>query len=151
MRQLQYSILCVHTLCGQSRFEFSRTSMSLFTRHHSIAEYSGLPKNKKQDIRAHQRTYDGAYMRSAVGLLSFSLLILKLFSREFLTIGALYTVYGTLVLAIGTYHKHRVRVYTHVAEEGETSYFTTGGNTVLLMAVISFLSEAVLLYLLLSL
>ena len=53
--------------------------------------------NLKQDIRAHQRTYEGAYTRTAIGCLSFSILIIKLFSKEFLPIGTIYTIYGCLL------------------------------------------------------
>lgn len=57
--------------------------------------------NLKLDIRAHQRTYEGAYTRTAIGCFSFSILIIKLFSKEFLPIGTMYTVYGCLLYFIG--------------------------------------------------
>ncbi|MDL2082336.1 hypothetical protein QNN03_38660, partial [Streptomyces sp. GXMU-J15] len=39
-----------------------------------------LTKDRKLDVRAHQRTYEGAYTRTALGCLSFAILVIKLFS-----------------------------------------------------------------------
>jgi len=42
------------------------------------------------EIRARQRTFDGAYRRTALGNLGYSLAILRLFDRRFYAIGILY-------------------------------------------------------------
>lgn len=63
-----------------------------------------LTKAQKLDIRAHQRTYQGAYIRTCIGSLSFSLLVMKLFSKEFMSIGLVFQVYSLLICVIG-YHR----------------------------------------------
>ncbi|RLV93129.1 hypothetical protein JA1_002688 [Spathaspora sp. JA1] len=90
----------------------------------------------KLDIRAHQRTYEGAYTRTSIGCLSFSILIIKLFSKEFLPIGLIYTLYGFLVFLIGVYQTNRVEKFYN----GHLEMFKTAGDTVLLLSVISLCS-----------
>lgn len=85
--------------------------------------------NLKQDIRAHQRTYEGAYTRTAIGCLSFSILIIKLFSKEFLPIGTIYTIYGCLLYFLGVFKSSRVDVYYNPDKDMEM--FTTSGDFVL--------------------
>lgn len=60
-----------------------------------------LTKSQKLDIRAHQRTYQGAYIRTCIGCLSFSLLVMKLFSKEFMSIGLVFQIYSLLICIIG--------------------------------------------------
>lgn len=69
--------------------------------HHRPSRLDTLTKNQKLDIRAHQRTYQGAYIRTCINCLSFSLLVMKLFSREFMSIGIVFQVYSLLLCVIG--------------------------------------------------
>ncbi|KAI6840750.1 hypothetical protein KC332_g4277 [Hortaea werneckii] len=39
------------------------------------------------EIRAAQRTFEGAYIRTSLGQFSFSLVVLKIFTAEFYSIG----------------------------------------------------------------
>ncbi|ODV94874.1 hypothetical protein PACTADRAFT_3762 [Pachysolen tannophilus NRRL Y-2460] len=112
-------------------------------------------KAQKLDIRAHQRTYQGAYIRSTIGLLSFALLILKLFSEKFLKIGVLYTVYSMILFLISLVRLQNIDLYIlkeiqhsngnvdHYINEGyydedtDKVYFKTSGNFVLLISMIS--------------
>lgn len=94
-----------------------------------------LSRNHKLDVRAHQRTYEGAYTRTALGCLSFSILLIKLFSKEFLPVGAIYTVYGTLVYFMGVYQARKVDFYYN--PERNKEYFRTSGDSVVLLTVIS--------------
>ena len=50
------------------------------------------------EIRAAQRTFEGAYVRTAIGQFSFALIVLKIFTAEFYSIGALFAVYGAGIL-----------------------------------------------------
>ncbi|CDK27879.1 unnamed protein product [Kuraishia capsulata CBS 1993] len=118
--------------------------------------------NQRLDIRAHQRTYQGAYMRSCLGALSFSVLILKIFSKEFLSIGMVYTIYGMLFLVVSYLRQQNIDLYImspethkywkedsvtpHVGEvqdeydgydEDEQTFFKTSGNLVLAMTLVS--------------
>lgn len=49
--------------------------------------YQLLSTNDKLDLRAAQRTFDGAYVRTALGQMYFSLTIMRIFQREFFSIG----------------------------------------------------------------
>ncbi|KAA8570180.1 hypothetical protein EYC84_002504 [Monilinia fructicola] len=50
------------------------------------------------EIRAAQRTFEGAYIRTALGQFSFALVVLKIFTAEFYSIGALFATYGAGIL-----------------------------------------------------
>lgn len=58
------------------------------------------------DIRAAQRTFEGAYIRTALGQFSFALVVLKIFTSEFYSIGALFAVYGTGILLASLFRRH---------------------------------------------
>lgn len=49
-----------------------------------------LTPQELAEIRAAQRTFEGAYIRTALGQFSFSLVVLKIFTSEFYGIGALF-------------------------------------------------------------
>lgn len=106
-----------------------------------------LANNLKLDIRAYQRTYEGAYTRSAIGCLSFAILIIKLFSREFLPIGMVYTIYGLIFYFLGIYKAASVDVFYN--PEKDMEYFKTSGNSVILLTAISLASYTTLLILVL--
>lgn len=106
-----------------------------------------LSNGLKLDVRAHQRTYEGAYTRSAIGSLSFSILIIKLFSKEFLPIGTVYTAYGCLLYFIGVLKASQVDIYYNPKKDMEM--FKTSGDSVLLLSVISLASYIALLVLIL--
>ncbi|KAM0786225.1 hypothetical protein ACM66B_007028 [Microbotryomycetes sp. NB124-2] len=75
-------------------------------RHHT---YRGHRRNSwvEQDtdwlveLRARQRTFDGAYIRTALANFGYALLILKVFTAEFARIGLLYVVLAVLLLLVG--------------------------------------------------
>lgn len=58
------------------------------------------------EIRASQRTFEGAYMRTALSQFSFALIILKIFTSEFYAIGALFAAYGVAVLAVAIFRRY---------------------------------------------
>ena len=103
--------------------------------------------NLKQDIRAHQRTYEGAYTRTAIGCLSFSILIIKLFSKEFLPNGTINTNYESLLYFLGVFKSSRVDVYYNPDKDMEM--FTTSGDFVLFLTILSLCCYIALLVLLL--
>lgn len=103
-----------------------------------------LSKSQKLDIRAHQRTYQGAYIRTCIGTLSFSLLVMKLFSREFLSIGLVFQIYSLLLCVIGYSRGNNLDLYfvnlnnEDQDEMSETNfYFKTSGNYVLWLSLIT--------------
>lgn len=58
------------------------------------------------EIRAAQRTFEGAYMRTALSQFSFALIILKIFTSEFYAIGALFAAYGVAVLVVAIFRRY---------------------------------------------
>lgn len=108
-----------------------------------------LADNLKLDVRAHQRTYEGAYTRTAISCLSFSIVMIKLFSSEFLPIGTVYTVYGCLLYFIGVFKAATVDTYYDA--ENDMEEFKTAGDLVLLLTGISLASYVAMLVLVLRL
>ena len=105
------------------------------------------------EIRASQRTFEGAYVRTALGQFSFALVVLKIFTAEFYGIGALFAVYGTGILGISLYRRYigNRQFFSH-KDVGESSHasindgvanqtvakkFRTSGNVVLLMSIVT--------------
>ena len=59
------------------------------------------------EIRAAQRTFEGAYVRTALGQFSFALIVLKVFTGEFYSIGALFAVYGVGILFTSLFRRQQ--------------------------------------------
>ncbi|KAI1126104.1 hypothetical protein F5Y10DRAFT_245621 [Nemania abortiva] len=92
------------------------------------------------EIRAAQRTFEGAYMRTALSQFSFALIILKIFTSEFYAIGALFAVYGVTVMLCSIYRRYEGnrQFFTTIDSESKvTSKFRTCNNSVLLLTVLS--------------
>ncbi|GAB0132969.1 hypothetical protein EsDP_00001389 [Epichloe bromicola] len=92
------------------------------------------------EVRAAQRTFEGAYMRTALGQFSFALVILKIFTEEFYAIGALFAVYGSAVLLVAAHRRYqgnRQFFTSGTGHGGVRKKFKTSGDTVLLMAALS--------------
>ncbi|KAL7662795.1 DUF202 domain-containing protein [[Candida] zeylanoides] len=102
-----------------------------------------LSSGHKLDVRAHQRTYEGAYTRTAVGALSFAIVIIKLFSKEFLPIGTVYTVYGCLLYFFGVYKSASVDVFYN--PDRDQMLYRTAGNSVVVLTAVSLLSYVALI------
>lgn len=118
-------------------------------RERAPSRIDEFTNSTKLDVRAHQRTYEGAYTRSAVGCLSFSIVIIKLFSKEFLPIGVIYTLYGSILYFLGVYKVSRVTFFYN--PDKDAMMFKTRGNYVLFLTLISLCSYISLLVLLLRL
>ncbi|KAF9018562.1 hypothetical protein BDZ89DRAFT_1073796 [Hymenopellis radicata] len=74
--------------------------MTSFTRGHRRESYvvSDLPE--LVEFRARQRTFHGAYSRTALGNLGYSLTILRLFDRRFYKIGLLFAILSGLLFLL---------------------------------------------------
>lgn len=117
------------------------------TLEHVPSRMSEFSRGLKLDVRAHQRTYEGAYTRTAIVCLSFSILIVKLFSKEFLPIGAIYTIYGTILYFMGVKKARQVDFFYNPDRDKE--YYTTSGNSVVFLTVVSLATYISLLVLIL--
>ncbi|CAA7262020.1 hypothetical protein NLJ89_g1248 [Agrocybe chaxingu] len=79
-------------------------------RGHRRYSFVASDVNELQEIRARQRTFHGAYSRTALGSLGYSLTILRLFDPEFHRIGLLFAVLGALLFILAFF---RSRHSTH--------------------------------------
>ncbi|KAL7911980.1 hypothetical protein GGI35DRAFT_303376 [Trichoderma velutinum] len=107
-----------------------------------------LTSEELVEIRAAQRTFEGAYMRTALGLFSFSLVILKVFTEEFYPIGALFAAFGTAILLVSMYRRYQGHRQFFVAESPDgvmRRKFRTSGDTVLLLTALSLCAYSTLL------
>ncbi|KAK8088247.1 hypothetical protein PG997_003208 [Apiospora hydei] len=106
-----------------------------------------LTNDELVEIRAAQRTFEGAYMRTALSQFSFALIILKIFTSEFYAIGALFSCYGAAILLVAIYRRHQGNRQFFTAQDvaadgsggtGEVQKkFRTSGNSVVLLTVLS--------------
>jgi uncharacterized membrane protein YidH (DUF202 family) len=106
------------------------------------------------EIRAAQRTFEGAYMRTSLSQFSFALIILKIFTSEFYSIGALFAVYGAGVLLVSAYRRQQgnKQFFTEVGDEGlGRRKFRTSGNVVVVLTALSMAAYVCLMVLTLRL
>ncbi|KAF2268915.1 hypothetical protein CC78DRAFT_558078 [Lojkania enalia] len=106
------------------------------------------------EIRAAQRTFEGAYIRTAIGQFSFALVVLKIFTSEFYSIGALFAVYGAGVLFTSLFRRQQgnKQFFSEVGEDGlHRKRFRTSGNVVSVLTALSLAAYICLLVLTLRL
>ncbi|KAI4105155.1 MAG: hypothetical protein L6R37_002874 [Teloschistes peruensis] len=99
-----------------------------------------LTDSELVEIRAAQRTFEGAYVRTALGQFSFALVILKIFTSEFYSIGALFAIYGTGILLTSLLRRQQgnKQFFSEVGEGGlNEKKFRTSGNVVAVLTVMS--------------
>ncbi|KAF8889102.1 hypothetical protein BD779DRAFT_1611186 [Infundibulicybe gibba] len=63
-------------------------------RGHRANSFQPVDINELVELRARQRTFHGAYIRTALGNMGYSLTILRLFDRRFYRIGLLFAILG---------------------------------------------------------
>lgn len=113
-----------------------------------------LTSDEMVEMRAAQRTFEGAYVRTALSSFSFALIVLKVFTSEFYSIGALFAVYGTGVLLISIYRRHQGnrQFFSEIGEDGlRRRRFRTSGNAVVILTALSVAAYASLIGLTLQL
>ncbi|KAG1037993.1 hypothetical protein G6F46_004578 [Rhizopus delemar] len=96
-----------------------------------------------QDLRAHQRTFEGAYWRTALAAFSTGLLILKVFTREFYKIGITFFVFGIAMLVIAVWRRR-----TSFDVFDPSIPFKTSGDWVVLTTIVTMATYIILLILL---
>lgn len=80
-------------------------------------------------------------MRTSLSLLSFALVVLKIFTHEFYRIGALFAVYGAGVFVIAIVRRERCSS----EKNGGDQVFRTSGNVVVMLSGLSLAAYVVLL------
>lgn len=105
-------------------------------------------------MRAAQRTFEGAYIRTSVSQFSFALIVLKIFTAEFYSIGALFAVYGMGMLIIGVFRRQQgnKQFFSEIGDDGlNRKKFRTSGNAVVVLTALSIAAYICLLVLTLNL
>jgi uncharacterized membrane protein YidH (DUF202 family) len=113
-----------------------------------------LTTEELQEVRAAQRTFEGAYVRTALGQFSFALVVLKIFTAEFYSIGALFAVYGTGILFASLFRRQQgnQQFFSEVGDDGlSRKKFRTSGNMVVVLTALSVAAYVSLLVLTLRL
>lgn len=94
-------------------------------------------------------------MRTALGQFAFSLVVLRIFSAEFYTVGALFAAYGACIALTAVYRRHQGNrqffINTDHQSGEQTKKFRTSGNVVVMMTVLSLTAYVTLLVLILKL
>ncbi|PIA13421.1 hypothetical protein COEREDRAFT_89623 [Coemansia reversa NRRL 1564] len=98
------------------------------------------------EVRARERTFDGAYWRTAVGLFGASLVILRVFGLAFFPVGLVFLALGLGFLGIGLVRRRKL-ISCDLHAHNPT--FCTSGSTVVLSAAMCLSAYIVLLVLLL--
>ncbi|KAI0275276.1 hypothetical protein BC834DRAFT_965682 [Gloeopeniophorella convolvens] len=89
-------------------------------RGHRAHSYVPADMDELVEVRARQRTYNGAYARTALGNLGYSLTVLRLFDRRFYRIGILYAVLASLLLVCAHFRaRHSQHDFADPRAEGE--------------------------------
>lgn len=116
-----------------------------------------LTQDELVEIRALQRTFEGAYVRTALSQFSFALLVLKIFTQEFYSVGALYAGFGVCVFAVSVLRRREgnkqffVEVEKDEGRRGAERRFRTSGNVVCAVTGVSLFAYIALLVLVLRL
>jgi len=106
------------------------------------------------EIRAAQRTFEGAYVRTSLGQFSFALVVLKIFTSEFYSIGALFAVYGAGILGVSLFRRMQGnrQFFSEIGEDGlHRKRFRTSGNVVVVLTALTMAAYVSLLVLTLRL
>ncbi|KZO92467.1 hypothetical protein CALVIDRAFT_504293 [Calocera viscosa TUFC12733] len=76
---------------------------------HRRASFIAHDIPEQVEIRARLRTFEGAYSRTALASLGYSVLVLKLFDRRFYRIGLLYVILSLLLLLVQFQRRRHAR------------------------------------------
>ncbi|EGE07340.1 hypothetical protein TMEN_3028 [Trichophyton mentagrophytes] len=133
---------------------FERRAADRYRLHRHRARSVVLTPEEMVEVRAAQRTFEGAYIRTSISQFSFALIILKIFTAEFYSIGALFAVYGAGVMTIGLFRRQQGnrQFFSEVDEDGvQRRKFRTSGNVVVVLTALSIAAYVCLLALTLNL
>jgi len=113
-----------------------------------------LTNDELVEVRAAQRTFEGAYIRTALSQFSFALVVLKIFTSEFYSIGALFAIYGAGVLFASLFRRQQgnKQFFSEIGDDGlNRKRFRTSGNVVVVLTALSVAAYGCLLGLTLKL
>ncbi|PYH42375.1 uncharacterized protein BP01DRAFT_376255 [Aspergillus saccharolyticus JOP 1030-1] len=127
---------------------FERRAADRYRLRMHRARTVALTSDEIVEVRAAQRTFEGAYVRTALSQFSFALVVLKIFTSEFYSTGALFAIYGTGVLMIGLFRRQQGnrQFFSELGEDGINRHkFRTSGNAVVILTALSIGAYATLI------
>ncbi|PKC13861.1 hypothetical protein RhiirA5_269229 [Rhizophagus irregularis] len=92
------------------------------------------------EIRARQRTFEGAYWRTCLSSFGFALIILRIFEKDFYGIGLVFVAFGGAMLTISA-----LRRRNNLDIFDKNKPFVTSGGYVVLTSVIALITYLALL------
>jgi len=137
-------------------------------RGHRRHSFVASDINELQELRARQRTFHGAYNRTALGSLGYSLAILRLFDSRFHRIGLLFAVLSGILFIIAFFrsrhsthdfadrHKESPELDVCIKTKGQESGrvfgrpFVSAGWVVIELTLVVAMAEVALLVLILT-
>ncbi|KAI9041500.1 uncharacterized protein KD926_006738 [Aspergillus affinis] len=135
-------------VCPYRSWPASRRAADRYRLRMHRARTVNLTSDEIVEVRAAQRTFEGAYVRTALSQFSFALVVLKIFTHEFYSTGALFAIYGTGVLIIGLFRRQQGnrQFFSEVGEDGVHRHkFRTSGNAVVVLTALSIAAYATLI------
>ncbi|KAI9294967.1 hypothetical protein K502DRAFT_324576 [Neoconidiobolus thromboides FSU 785] len=120
-----------------------------------------LNDNQVLDLRAKERTLDGAYFRTSIGLMGASLLALRLFDKELRLIGLVFITFGISMFIIDIIRRYHLKEfqYSYIEDEEDKDkelkkslflkYFYTSGNLVFATSLLAILAYTAVIFILL--
>ena len=143
-----------HTILHVSWKQRLSSEQSNPTEHYHLRKHRArsviLTDQELVEIRAAQRTFEGAYVRTALSQFSFALVVLKIFTAEFYSIGALFAVYGAGILFISLLRRQQGnrQFFSEIGDDGlDRKKFRTSGNVVVVLSALSVAAYVCLLVL----
>lgn len=107
----------------------SRNKLRYRTR--GVQSFTANDTAELVEIRARQRTFGGAYLRTALGVLGYSVAVLRLFDERFFHIGILYAVFGTALFVTAFLRtRYSLRGFADCCPSGEGTPQRTAIKTV---------------------
>ena len=146
---MHFTTIVVQLTRSQSRHAIDRYHLRMH-RARSVV----LSPQELVEIRAAQRTFEGAYVRTSLGQFSFALVVLKIFTSEFYSVGALFAVYGAGVLGVSLFRRAHgnEQFFSEIGEDGlHRKRFRTSGNVVVALTALTIAAYVSLLVLTLRL
>lgn len=138
------------TSTASSQFCGTHRSRVCSCLHLRLQDEADIGSYRLVEIRASQRTFEGAYIRTAIGQFSFALIVLKIFTREFYSIGALFATYGAGILMVSVYRRYEGnrQFFSEIGDDGMgRKKFRTSGNAVVVLTALSMVAYATLIVL----
>ncbi|KAI1302183.1 hypothetical protein EDD11_005649 [Mortierella claussenii] len=98
------------------------------------------------EIRARERTFDGAYWRTAMKSFSTGMIILRLFTKAFYKIGIIFVAFGMALLCISVLRR---KAAGDVFDQRKP--FETSGFWIMMTTFVTTIAYLILLWLIMSL